>query len=48
MFNIFNMGIGMVLAVSEQDAEKARAILDNSAEVARIIGHVRVGENIIR
>ncbi len=48
MFNIFNMGIGMVLAVSAEDAPKVRTILEESSQVASIIGHVRAGENIIR
>ena len=48
MFNIFNMGIGMVLAVSAEDAPKVRTILEQSSQVASIIGHVRAGENIIR
>ncbi len=48
MFNIFNMGIGMVLAVSAEDAPKVRTILEHSSQVASIIGHVRAGENIIR
>lgn len=47
MFNIFNMGIGMVLAVSEKDAEKALEILDHCREKAQVIGRVHVGENII-
>ncbi len=48
MFNIFNMGIGMVLAVSEENATKVLSILDHSGEKAQVIGHVRAGENIIR
>ena len=48
MFNIFNMGIGMVLAVSEEDAAKVRRILDHTGEVTYVLGHVRAGENIIR
>lgn len=47
MFNIFNMGIGMVLAVSEKDVEKALEILDHCREKAQVIGRVHVGENII-
>ena len=47
MFNIFNMGIGMVLAVSEADAGKVLSILDNSKEKAQVIGYVYAGENII-
>jgi phosphoribosylformylglycinamidine cyclo-ligase len=48
MFNIFNMGIGMVLAVSEEDATKVRRILDHTGEITYVLGHVRAGENIIR
>ncbi|MBQ4393744.1 MAG: phosphoribosylformylglycinamidine cyclo-ligase [Paludibacteraceae bacterium] len=47
MFNIFNMGIGMVLAVSEKDAAKVLEILDHCRENAQVIGRVHVGENII-
>ena len=47
MFNIFNMGIGMVLAVSEADAGKVLSILDNSKEKPQVIGYVYAGENII-
>lgn len=47
MFNIFNMGIGMVLAVSEQEASKVLSILDHCGEKAQIIGRVQAGENQI-
>lgn len=47
MFNIFNMGIGMVMAVSESDADKVKEILDFAGEKAQIIGHVQAGENSI-
>ncbi len=40
MFNIFNMGIGMVLAVDEKDADKAIEILQNHGERASIIGKI--------
>ncbi|MDE7420701.1 MAG: phosphoribosylformylglycinamidine cyclo-ligase [Muribaculaceae bacterium] len=40
MFNIFNMGIGMVLAVDEKDAPKAIEILENHGEKASIIGKI--------
>ena len=40
MFNIFNMGIGMVLAVDEKDAAKAIEILEKHGEKASIIGKV--------
>jgi len=38
MFNVFNMGIGMVIALSENDAGKAIKILSKYGEKASIIG----------
>ena len=38
MFNIFNMGIGMVLAVDESEAQKAIDILVSYGEKASVIG----------
>ncbi len=40
MFNIFNMGIGMVLALDEKDAAKAIEILEKHGEKASIIGKI--------
>lgn len=45
MFNIFNMGIGMVIALPEADAAKAVEILTNHGERAQVIGKVIEGEN---
>ena len=47
MFNIFNMGIGMVIAMPAEDAEKAIAILAKHGDKAQIIGKVIEGENEI-
>jgi len=46
MFNIFNMGIGMVLAVNEDDAPKAIEILTKAGEKASVIGKVVEGEGV--
>ena len=46
MFNIFNMGIGMVIALPEADAEKAIAILAECGERASVIGRVIEGEGV--
>lgn len=46
MFNIFNMGIGMVLAVNEEDAPKAVEILTKAGEKASVIGKVVEGEGV--
>ncbi|MDO4301717.1 MAG: phosphoribosylformylglycinamidine cyclo-ligase [Clostridia bacterium] len=46
MYNTFNMGIGMVAAVAEKDAEKAVKTLEAMGEKAYIIGNVTKGEGI--
>lgn len=40
MFNIFNMGIGMVLALDASQAEEAIAILESHGEKASVIGKI--------
>lgn len=40
MFNIFNMGIGMVLALDEKDTAKAIEILEKHGEKASVIGRI--------
>ncbi len=44
MYNTFNMGIGMVLALDAADAEKAVAALEAAGEKAYVIGKVIAGE----
>ncbi len=44
MYNTFNMGIGMVLAVAEEDADKTIEALKSADEAAYIIGSVKAGE----
>jgi phosphoribosylformylglycinamidine cyclo-ligase len=43
MYNTFNMGIGMVVAMTKEDALKAIAILEEIGEKAYIIGQVKKG-----
>lgn len=40
MFNIYNMGIGMVLALDNKDADKAIEILKSHGEAAYVIGSI--------
>ena len=49
MFNIFNMGIGMVLVLDPPEADKAVGILESAGEKASVIGRVTdvPGVNII-
>lgn len=46
MFNIFNMGIGMVLAVPAEEADKVIAILKEHGEKASVIGRVVEGNGV--
>ena len=46
MFNIFNMGIGMVIALDEAEAEKAIEILAAHGEKASVIGRIVEGEGV--
>ncbi|MCR4665080.1 MAG: phosphoribosylformylglycinamidine cyclo-ligase [Paludibacteraceae bacterium] len=47
MFNIFNMGIGMVIALPQEQAAQAVAILNANGEKAQVIGQVIEGNNEI-
>ncbi|MFR9672137.1 MAG: phosphoribosylformylglycinamidine cyclo-ligase [Rikenellaceae bacterium] len=40
MFNIFNMGIGMVIALDEANAQKAIEVLEKWGEKASVIGRI--------
>jgi phosphoribosylformylglycinamidine cyclo-ligase len=44
MYNTFNMGVGMILAVSKGDAGRAIEALVQAGERASVIGSVVKGE----
>ena len=44
MYNTFNMGLGMVLAVDEGDVEKTMEAILMADEVPYIVGHIKAGE----
>lgn len=44
MYNTYNMGLGMVLAVDKADAEKTMAALSGAGEKAYIVGSAEAGE----
>jgi len=48
MFNTFNMGVGMVVAVPKEEADKAVQVLQDCGETAYIIGEVAEGDERIR
>ena len=43
MYNTFNMGIGMILAIPADQAEKAMKALEAAGETAYVIGKVVAG-----
>ena len=44
MYNTFNMGIGMVLAVDSADADRTKAAIEAAGEKAYFLGEVKNGE----
>ena len=44
MFNTFNMGTGLVIAVDNDKADEAVRILNENGEDARVIGEIQTGE----
>ena len=44
MYNTFNMGLGMVLAVAPEDAEKTMEAIKAAGEECYVVGHVEAGE----
>ncbi len=44
MYNTFNMGIGMVVAISPSDADKVLEAIAAAGETGYVIGHVEAGQ----
>ena len=44
MYNTFNMGIGMIVAVDPADADKAMEAMRASGDVPYVIGEIKAGE----
>lgn len=44
MYNTYNMGLGMVLAINPADVEKTIAAVEAAGEKAYVVGHVENGE----
>ncbi len=44
MYNTFNMGLGMVIAVASEDKEKALEAIEAAGETAYVVGHIEAGE----
>ena len=44
MYNTFNMGIGMVIAVEESDVEVTLSAIEAAGDKACVIGNIEAGE----
>ncbi len=44
MYNTYNMGLGMVLAISPADVDKTIAAIEAAGEKAYVVGHIENGE----
>ena len=44
MYNTFNMGIGMVLAVNPEDVQTVLSAIERAGETGYVIGHTEAGE----
>lgn len=43
MYNTYNMGIGMMIAVNSEDADKAVRLIEAAGETAYILGEIKAG-----
>ena len=44
MYNTFNMGLGMVLAVDEKDVDATLAAIKAAGEDGYVVGHIEAGD----
>lgn len=44
MYNTYNMGLGMVLAIAPEDVERTIASIEAAGEKAYVVGHIENGE----
>ena len=44
MYNTFNMGLGMIVAVDEKDVEATMEAMRAAGDTPYVVGHVEAGE----
>ena len=44
MYNTFNMGLGMIVAVDKDDVEATMKAIEAAGEAGYIVGHIENGE----
>ena len=44
MYNTFNMGLGMIVAVAPEDVEKAMEAMRSAGDTPYVVGSIEAGE----
>ena len=44
MYNTFNMGLGMIIAVDPADVDKAMEAIKAAGDTPYVVGHIEAGE----
>ena len=44
MYNTYNMGLGMVIAVNPEDVDKAMEAIRAAGDQPYVVGHIEAGE----
>ena len=44
MYNTYNMGLGMIVAVDKDDVEKTMEAIKAAGETPYVVGHIEAGE----
>lgn len=44
MYNTFNMGLGMVIALAPQDVDKAMAAIQEAGDTCYVVGSIEAGD----
>ena len=44
MYNTYNMGLGMIVAVNKEDVEKTMKAIEAAGDKPYIVGHIEAGE----
>ena len=48
MYNTFNMGLGMIIALDPADQEKAMAAIEAAGDTCYVVGHIEEGEKGVK
>ena len=48
MYNTFNMGLGMVIAVNKEDVERTMAAIEKAGEKCYEVGYIEAGQKGVK